>query len=142
MDGLLYADNENHCRFTEIVDGEWRPRPLGTFDSTVWSIAASLHHNVIANCSANGAIHLSWIAREASHLILEKSIIRHTESGHFDDNPKLVGAPTKETIKFYDPKIGITACAWCPSPNSPGLLAAASQSGHILLIPCDRHILY
>lgn len=142
FDGLLYGDNENHCRFTEIVDGEWRPRPLGTFDSTIWSISSSPLHNVIATCSANGAIHLSWIASEAAHLILEKSIVRQTADGVFEDTPKLVSAPAKDTVKLYDAEIGITACSWCKDSESPGLLAAVTQNGHVLMIPCDRQILY
>ena len=145
FNGALYADVENHCRFLEYSDDseEWRPRPLGTFNSTVISIASSSLHNVIATASGIGSIHLSWISKEDNRLILEKSIVRQAEDPSvFEDCPKLVQAPSKDVIIMPKEKIGVTCLSWSNSADNPGLLVAGTISGHVLEIPCDRNILY
>ena len=143
--GALYADIENHCRFLEFSNdsAEWRPRPLGTFNSTVLSIASSSLHNVIATASGTGSIHLSWISKDDNRLILEKSIVRQAEDPHiFEDCPKLVQTPSKDVVVMPKELIGVTCLSWANSADHPGLLVAGTLSGHVLEIPCDRNILY
>lgn len=143
FDGVLYADNENHCRFFDTaIPDDPRPRPLGTFDSAVWALAASPHHSVVAAASANGSVHLSWVSEDEAKLFLEKQIIRMSDDLTIDDKPRVVDAPAKDSSRLYSPSVGISCACWCPGAQTPGLLAAASLSGHVFILSCDRHILY